>query len=515
MRIEIRVERRAFRRWHQALADDIRRRLPGAAVRFHFEAGALAPLPAVQALLDLERLVLRGPRHPLFDLVPAPDAPDPEGFEAEAIVDCTGRASRDEARAVPILQPLFDGSPSLDVMIGALLARRMPRITIESTGSGAVLAEATISAEAASGLTGGIDSVLSRTIVLFGRVLASPDGTLPPSMRGASTDAASAKAVLAFATRNLATDCARAIYHLCLLAPHWRIGWRLHDGPGVFERHDLGGPRWTVLRDPGNRFFADPFPVTWQGRTVVFFEDLDHRVGKGVISAMAFGEAGPEGEAIPVLEEPWHLSYPFIMSHDGALWMVPESSLSGQVPIYRCIEFPHRWERAGTLLDGLEAADGTIFRHGGRFWMTAAIRDGRGGYSDMLGIFHAETLLGAWEEHRLRPVLVDVGAARPAGAVIERQGQLWRPIQDCGRGYGKEMALARIDRLDPDHFAQSIVARIQPGPLWPGGRLHTLNRVGRLECIDGTTYNPRLGPLRPLANALMERGANGTTAALL
>ncbi len=27
---------------------------------------------------------------------------------------------------------------------------------------------------------------------------------------------------------------------------------------------------------------------------------------------------------------------------------------------------------------------------------------------------------------------------------------------------------------------------LRPGPLWPGRRLHTLNRAGRLECIDGS-----------------------------
>jgi hypothetical protein len=31
-----------------------------------------------------------------------------------------------------------------------------------------------------------------------------------------------------------------------------------------------------------------------------------------------------------------------------------------------------------------------------------------------------------------------------------------------------------------------VDAVLRPGPLWPGRRLHTLNRAGRLECIDGS-----------------------------
>lgn len=502
MRIEIRAERHDVRRWHAALGDDLRRILPGAVTRVRLGARPPPLRPAVDALLALERLVLRGPREPLFDLLPVPRGHG--GFEGdpEVVIDCTGQDAASASPSVPVLRPLFDGSPDIAAAIGALLDGRMPGIAIESAGSGAILASAAISAEAAEGLAGGLDSVLSRTIVLIGRVLASPDGFSP---RGAAAPAVAptGRRVAAFAARAITTACARAIYHLCLLAPHWRIGWRLHDGPGVLERHDLAGPAWTVLQDPGTRFFADPFPVTWQGKTCVFFEDLDHRLGKGVISAMAFDARGPIGEAMPVLEEPWHLSYPFVMEDEGQLWMVPESSLSGSVPLYRCIEFPLRWERAGTLLDGIEAADATIFRHAGRLWMTAATRPGRGGYSDTLAIFHAARLTGPWEEHRLRPVLMDVAAARPAGAVVERDGQLWRPIQDCRRGYGRSLALGRIDRLDPETFSQTVVARIDPGAVWPGGRLHTLNRTGRLECIDGTTYNPRMAALRPLAAARM------------
>ena len=98
-------------------------------------------------------------------------------------------------------------------------------------------------------------------------------------------------------------------------------------------------------------------------------------------------------------------------------------------------------------------------------------------------------------------MLVDAASARPAGAVRAHGGRLWRPVQDCTTGYGRALSLAQIDRLDRDHFSQSIQSRLNPGPLWPGSRLHTLNRCGRLECIDGSTYNPRLGVLRSFARS--------------
>lgn len=173
-----------------------------------------------------------------------------------------------------------------------------------------------------------------------------------------------------------------SIYRLCCYAPHWHVGWRFTDDTGVWRTGDLSGPCWRTLSDPGHRFYADPFPVTWQGRTFIFFEDLDHRTGKGVIAAIEFDAAGPVGEVFPVLEEPWHLSYPFLIEDDDDLWMIPESSAHCDVPLYRCIRFPDKWERHSTLLSGLELSDSTVVRHDGMYYLFGAWRNGTGGYSD-------------------------------------------------------------------------------------------------------------------------------------
>jgi hypothetical protein len=64
--------------------------------------------------------------------------------------------------------------------------------------------------------------------------------------------------------------------------------------------------------------------------------------------------------------------------------------------------------------------------------------------------------------------------------------------QDCSRTYGGALGLAEIRRLDADGFEQHVEAVLQPGLSWPGHRLHTLNRAGRLECIDGSRLAPKL-----------------------
>jgi hypothetical protein len=139
--------------------------------------------------------------------------------------------------------------------------------------------------------------------------------------------------------------------------------------------------------------------------------------------------------------------------------------------------------------------------------MFAATRDGAGSWSDTLSIFQASSLSGPWEAHRANPVLVDQAAARPAGAMFEQKGVLWRPVQDCSQGYGTGIGLAAVTALDNNRFEQNVKAVIRAPADWPGRRLHTLNRVGRLEFIDGSAHSPRNQNIAQLVEAWSGRRA--------
>jgi hypothetical protein len=494
MKIEIIVDRDKLRRVHRALQERLVRAFPNAEIRLRAAADP-APLPiAVPLLLKLERLVYRRGRETLCDLLPGAQFEAPGASASDIVIDFSSTGDA-RARAGSLrLCPLFDDAAGEAGLIGALAEGRAPRLAIKNVSTGEVVATGLPSLETGDGLTGGMEAVYSRLFILIEQAIKNPQRA---ALRSGARTAPDVN-ILSYAARSLSRNAARLLYHAACYSPHWRIGWRFNDGPGVMELGALDGPRWNVLADRGHDCYADPFPIVWRGKTCIFFESLDHRVGKGVIGVVEFGPNGPIGEATTIIEEPWHLSYPFLIEAEGELWMIPESSTSGQVPLYRCVDFPHRWERCDPLLEGIEAADATIFAHDGRYYMTSVVREGLGGYSDTLALHHAPSLFGPWRKHPASEALIDAGAARPAGAVIERAGALWRPVQDCRKGYGRALRLARIDRLDPEHFQQTFTAQIGSGPLWPGGRLHTVNRAGRLETIDGVAITPKFAPLRPL-----------------
>ena len=448
------------------------------------------PLPrSAELLLELERTIRRLPGPRLTDRIDArrlaladcraQDRPD-------LIIDlCGHEAASPSGRTVRVL---YDGAPGETALLGALLAGRMPMIEIEDAQTDAILANGIPCADNAGTILEAFECVLARVTTLLLSVVRNPT---PGPAAGRSAHSVRTRSLAAFEAKAVAHSIVRRLYALCFHTPHWRTCWRVVDGPDLWQTRTLDGTAWNVIPDPGFRFYADPFPFVHRGQSCIFVEDWDHRRSKAVISVVRFGDAGPSGPAEPVLEEPWHLSYPFILAHDGEVWMIPESSANRSLTLYRADPFPTRWVPEAQLLNDIEASDATVVHRDGSFWMFAATRDGRGSWSDTLSIFHARDLRGPWQPHQGNPILVDQTAARPAGAIVERDGKLWRPVQDCSAGYGTGIGLAEITRLDHDGFEQKVHAVLRAPADWPGRRLHTLNRVGRLECIDGAAYSPR------------------------
>lgn len=492
--ILVRVPRGALARWMLWLADALAAR-PGTTVALAIDGGAEAS-SALATLLSLERMVLRRGRESGGDrLSPADFArfTANDAARPDLVIDL-----RDDAAAVAdavVLRPTYDGHPGESAMAGALFFTGTPRIAIERLSTGGdpvVVAGGTASLEAASGIGGGIEAVGSRVATLIVKALDAPLAIAAPAP-DQPVRAIGRGDVAARMARAVARQAVHAAYRLCCHPSHWRVGWRFPTpGNDVWSRRELG-TGWSVLADPVDHFYADPFPFHRDGRDHLFFEDLDNRTGKGVIAVATFDEAGRPGPTRTVLEEPFHLSYPFLIARGGEVFMIPEGSLGGQIVLYRAIDFPLRWERHAVLVDGVEAADATVVEHGGRLWMFAVTRAGVGGYSDTLAIWSAARLEGPWKPHAGNPVLVDDRAARAAGHFVRRDGVLYRPAQDCRDGYGAAIRLMRVDRLDDEAFAQTHVATLHAGaPGWPGRRVHTLNFDGRLEAIDGLVPRPKL-----------------------
>lgn len=496
MRLRLRLDGRAPRRWHVTLIERLMH-LPDVALDLDASPGPGGLPDNAEILFRFEALIRRQPRNGPSARVPqetlgAYSNHDPA---PNLVLDLCGDVP--DRGAARVWTVRFDGVPGEGGLLASLLAGRVPVVTLVEAGR--ILTSARLGTESIGSALISFEDAVARATTLLVAAVAGRHPSRSPADANPSDPPPKADLPLfqvgVRVTTMIAWEVLRRIYHLCYRAPHWRVGWRHLDGPDLVDLRALPETGWHDLLDDGRRFYADPFALDHEGRTTLFVEDYEHARGKGVISAVAFDANGPVGTPVPVLEEPYHLSHPFVFARDGAIWMIPESSLNGTVDLYRSTAFPGGWIKEATLLSGLTAGDVTLLQRGERWWMFTTVRDihadndagpVRGSYSDALYLWSAPDFRGPWTPHAGNPVLIDIASARPAGHVVSRDGVLIRPVQDGRRGYGEALSLARIDRLDDEGFSQTVETTLRAGPGWAGNRLHTLNRSARFEFIDGS-----------------------------
>jgi hypothetical protein len=213
----------------------------------------------------------------------------------------------------------------------------------------------------------------------------------------------------------------------------------------------------TPIFPPEDRFWADPFAWSAAGRRFIFCEEYFFATGLGRISVLELGgDLQPLGLSVPVIDEPRHLSYPFLFEHEQVLYMVPETAGSRRVDLYRCTRFPFEWTWERTLMDGIQAADSTLFEHDGRWWLFCAARIGKVRLNESLFAFHSDSPLSQhWFPHERNPLIRDYSTGRPGGRIFQDEtGRLLRPAQDSVPRYGYGLSLNTIDTLTSHHYAE-------------------------------------------------------------
>jgi len=242
--------------------------------------------------------------------------------------------------------------------------------------------------------------------------------------------------------------------------------------------------RFHHVVPPRDRLWADPFVVADGDRAWVFLEEMLYAEDRGVISVMEVRRDGTWSQPRRILERPYHLSYPCVFRWNGGWCMVPESGGNRTVELYRCVEFPYRWEPQTVLMPDVHAVDTTLFEAHGRWWMFYATDSGDAAGFDRLWLHFADTPLGPWTPHPANPLECDVIGGRPGGRPFVHQGKLVRAGQIGAPWYGHAIQLRELVTLTPDHWEEREVARITPD--WAPGSsgTHTLNADGGVMVVD-------------------------------
>jgi len=240
---------------------------------------------------------------------------------------------------------------------------------------------------------------------------------------------------------------------------------------------------------PSGHFWADPFLWQQDGRTFCFLEDYAYERALGHIAVLEWREQQWQ-ELGPCLIEPFHLSFPFLFSYQGQLYMCPETSQSGQIRVYRCSEFPLRWELAHVLMEGVSAADTMLFERDGRWWMLTNIDLAQGGdHCSELQLFSAPSPLSpVWEPHPHNPIAIDSEGGRNGGLIIDN-GKIFRVGQRQGYcNYGEGAIVYEVQRLSASDYAEVEVQRLDPGFAAGISGTHHINSSGGWTVFDHKSW---------------------------
>lgn len=464
-------------------------------------AGIAHDIPSkLRLLLQLERLLYGQGGENASDLITIEqfnnvsiiDQPARTGYDL--VIDLAGDTRLSQFRCRRF-RPLYDGMVGTADLIGILLDGHAPRLALDDSALPEPRRIGLSAVEQPEIILRGLNNVYSR---MAGALIKSVDAiadnletTPPDALSGERAHRKRRKAPLkagCFLLGSFATKIANRLTKLVRGGGHdrirWGMAWRFTQGQPVRETHELPVEQYTRLKDDGQRFFADPFVIWRNGVHHVFVEEFPFATEKGIISHFTIDQHGQATTPKEVLSRPYHLSYPFVFEQGGEFWMIPETSGNQAVELYRAERFPDKWVFEKTLINNIMADDVTLMKHQDRLWMFAAVSDWQSSKWDALGLFYADDLHGTWQAHQANPVLLDARAARPAGALYRKDGELWRPAQDCSTGYGAGLSLCRVDRLDPVRFEQSVEHHFAPKGKGNLTGLHTLNEDHGLEVID-------------------------------
>lgn len=261
---------------------------------------------------------------------------------------------------------------------------------------------------------------------------------------------------------------------------HWNVGVANRPIEHLLSAGRLPAIDWLPKK---RRFLADPFGIRHNGRLYVLAEECDHLTGsKGFITAIRY-DMRHRGKRKVAFRLPVHMSYPYLLKHQGDIYCIPETYQAQEVALYKAVRFPDQWEKIKVLISDFAAVDATVLFHDGMWWMFCT--DEALGPNSHLHIWYASELDGDWRPHPMNPVKMDVRSARSAGTPFFHNGHWYRPAQDCSRKYGGAVVLNRIETLTVDAFKEETVKRLvaDPESPYPDG-LHTLSSVGDRTLFD-------------------------------
>ena len=236
----------------------------------------------------------------------------------------------------------------------------------------------------------------------------------------------------------------------------------------------LHSNRECILRMPRSHWYsifhppmmqADPFLFVRDDTLYLFYEYMPIGKGLGVIMVRSTKDLKCWSKPVQITNEPeCHFSYPYVFEEDGVIYMIPETGCEHNIRLYKAINDDlTEWILDKILLERpltsqefikYDYADSCIYKKNNKYFLfTSYFKNNE----YFLELYVADSLKGPYKSHPSSPLCRGNKFGRNAGSLIDVNGNLYRPTQDCWTTYGRQVHLMQIDELNPMTYSEHVV----------------------------------------------------------
>ena len=147
-----------------------------------------------------------------------------------------------------------------------------------------------------------------------------------------------------------------------------------------------------------------------------------------------------------ILSLPHHVSFPQVFRSDSGIHMLPETQAANEVALYTFDDFPFGLRKNRILVQG-SYCDSVIYRRDGIWWILSTS-------NYQLELFFLSELASKIQKHPAGIISRDMSNCRGGGPLINWDGKLYRPAQNCSRSYGGNLGIMEIVKMTPDEYCE-------------------------------------------------------------
>ena len=205
---------------------------------------------------------------------------------------------------------------------------------------------------------------------------------------------------------------------------------------------------------------ADPFLFV-NGHSLYLFFESERSGEKGVIRMMKTDNLHDWTVPVTVLQESFHLSFPFVFEYCGDIYMIPESQGVDSIRLYKGNNDLTKFTFKRNLMTKQRTddvkfnfCDSHILIKDGIIYLFTSVSYN---WTYHLELYYTDDILHHdFVKHPASPIYVGNDFGRSGGSIIHLDDNYYRISQNCCKSYGGNISIHRITTLDECVYKEEL-----------------------------------------------------------